>query len=410
MKRSGKHPDKSLKAVHVRTVSKPGRYADGNGLYLVVDRSGAKRWVLRTVVRGRRRDMGLGSAKLVPLADAREAAVRYRRLAREGGDPLSERRRQRIATPTFEAAARSVHQAHSASWRNGKHSSQWLNTLRDDVFPVFGDCPVDTIDTPHILRALSPIWLAKPETARRVRQRIKVVLDWAKASGFRSGDNPVDGVTKGLPKPSAKKGHHAAMPYASVPCFMAQLAESQAGMAPLSFQFLILTAGRTGEVLQAAWSEIDLDGAAWTIPAERMKAGRQHRLPLAPACTALLRHARALGGGSPLVFPGTSALKPMSNMVFLMMLRRMQLPITVHGFRSSFRDWAAETTHFAREVCEMALAHTIGDKTEAAYRRGDLFDKRRQLMVSWADYCTSHRAARGTLVPAERENGAGFTP
>ena len=392
MKRSGGHPQKSLSAAAIRNKARPGRYADGNGLYLVVDPSGAKRWVLRTVVQGHRRDMGLGSTQLVALADARETATRYRRLAREGGDPLAERRRQRVTIPTFEAAAHLVHQEHAPAWRNGKHNAQWLNTLRDYVFPIFGNRPVDEIDTPQVLRALSPIWLAKPETARRVRQRIKVVLDWAKASGFRSDDNPVDGVTKGLPRPATNKTHHAAMQHADVPKFMTRLVEQHNGMAALALQFLILTAARTGEVLHAAWSEIDIDDASWIIPAQRMKSGRQHRVPLTPVCIELLHRARALGGGSPLVFPGTSPSKPMSNMVFLMLLRRMQLSVTVHGFRSSFRDWAAETTHFAREVCEMALAHSVGDKTEAAYRRGDLFAKRRQLMEAWATFCTARRS------------------
>lgn len=389
MKKRGKHPDRSLTAVDVRTRRRPGRYADGNGLYLVVDLSGAKRWVLRTIVRGRRCDMGLGSVQLVSLADAREAAAHFRRSARAGGDPIAERRSQRIIVPTFEGAARTVHTQHSAAWRNGKHNDQWLNTLRDYVFPVFGGRPVNEISTADVLRALEPIWLAKPETARRVRQRIKTVLDWAKASGFRSGDNPVEGVVKGLPRRQATKKHHAAMPYAAVPEFVVLVSESLDGSVSLAFRFLILTASRTSEVLQARWCEIDFDGGAWAIPGSRMKSGRDHRVPLSQACLAILHEARRLACDSELVFPGSSLSRPLSNMAFLMLLRRMHISVTVHGFRSSFRDWSSETTNFSRAVCEMALAHAIGDKTEAAYRRGDLFEKRRKLMQAWSDFCVS---------------------
>jgi integrase len=393
MKPRGRHPDKALSAVRVRAISKPGRYADGNGLYLVVDTSDAKRWVLRTVVRGKRRDIGLGGLRVVSLAEARDQALAYRKLARNGGDPLSERRRHRRLIPTFAEAARSVHAEHSAACRNAKHSAQWVNTLVQYVFPTLGARRVDQIETPDVLKVLAPIWLTRPETARRVRQRISVVLDWAKAAGFREGENPVTGVAKGLPRQPDRKAHHAALPYVEVPGFLAALHEVDISLSTrLAFEFVVLTAARTGEVLAARWDEIDLNGETWTIPPERMKAARQHRVPLSRRCLEILADSRELSGDSPYVFPGRSVGKPLSNMVFLMTLRRMGVNVTAHGFRSSFRDWASEQTSFSRDVCELALGHIVKDKTEAAYRRGDLLDKRRDLMEAWAAFATSTRA------------------
>ena len=391
--RTGKHPDKALNVVRINALKQPGRYADGNGLYLKVAPSGAKRWELRTVVKGKRCDIGLGSLRLVSLAQAREDARKYRSLARNDGDPLAEKRLGRLVTPTFRQAAETVHRDHAKAWKNAKHGDQWINTLKTYAYPVFGDRRVDQIDTPEILKALSPIWLTKQETARRVRQRIGTVLDWAKAAGYRTGNNPVDEISKALPRQSDRKGHHAALPYVEVPSFVQKLRGDEAGSIPdLAFEFLILTAARTNEVLEARWTEIDLEQAAWTIPAGRMKAGREHRVPLAPRCIDLLGQARVLAAGSDFVFPGRSNDKPLSNMVLLMSMRRMQSAYTVHGFRSAFRDWASERTNFAREICEAALAHIVKDKTEAAYRRGDLFEKRRQLMASWAAYATSSGA------------------
>jgi integrase len=390
MKPRGQHPDKALSAVRVRAVAEPGRYADGNGLYLVVDPSGAKRWVLRTVVRGKRRDVGLGGLRLVSLAEAREQALAFRKLARNGGDPLAERRRHRRLIPTFEEAARSVHGEHSVAWRNAKHAAQWFSTLAQYVFPTIAGRRVDQIETPDILRVLAPIWLTKPETARRVRQRIGTILDWAKAAGFRDGENPVAGVAKGLPKQPDRKAHHAALPYAEVPGFVAALDEVDISWsARLAFEFVVLTATRTSEALAARWNEIDLDGETWTIPPERTKTARRHRVPLSRRCLEILADARELSCGSEYVFPGRSAGKPLSNMALLMTLRRMGLNVTAHGFRSSFRDWASEQTSFPREVCELALGHSVTNKTEAAYRRGDLFDKRRDLMTAWARFASS---------------------
>ncbi|MGY2052692.1 tyrosine-type recombinase/integrase [Methylobacterium sp. JK268] len=386
-KARGRHPDKALTAIKIRALKAPGRYADGNGLYLVVDPSGAKRWMLRTIVQGHRRDIGLGGLSVVPLAEAREKALAFRKLAREGGDPLAERRKTPISVPTFAEAVEKVHDEHKATWKNAKHAQQWINTLQTYACPHLGAMPVDRIATPDVLKALAPIWLTKPETARRVRQRIGTVMDWAKAAGHRSGDNPIDGVGKGLPKQTDRDEHHAALPYAEVPAFVARL-RTCGGSEPvrLAFEFLILTAARTGEVLGMNWSEVDIAERLWTVPAARMKAGREHRVPLSDRALAVLARAKALSTGMALVFPGRSGERPLSNMVFLMLLRRMELGITAHGFRSSFRDWAAEQTNLPREVSEMALAHTVENRVEAAYRRGDLLEKRRELMHVWAIY------------------------
>jgi integrase len=299
---------------------------------------------------------------------------------------VAEKRRARQVVPTFKDAADAVHKDHAKAWKNAKHCDQWINTLRTYAFPIFGDGKVDQVQTPDILKALTPIWLAKPETARRVRQRIGTVLDWAKAAGYRSGDNPVDEISKALPRQSDRKAHFAAIPYLEVPAFFRRLHESEPTTVSLAFEFLILTSARTGEVLGANWGEIDLDQAAWTIPAGHMKAGREHRVPLVPRCIKLLGKAKLLAAGSELVFPGRSNDKPMSNMVLLMIMRRLEVAYTVHGLRSAFRDWASERTNFARDICEAALAHIVKDKTEAAYRRGDLFEKRRELMRAWARF------------------------
>lgn len=380
----GRHPVNALTPLRIRSLSTPGRYADGNGLYLVVDPCGAKRWLLRIVIQGRRRDIGLGSTRLVPLADAREQARAMRSQARAGGDPLEQRRAAKRVVPTFRAAATQVHESYTAGWRNAKHAAQWITTLEHYVFPELGDRAVNDISSGDILRVLSPIWLAKPETARRVRQRLSSVMDWTRAVGFVTGENPVDGVAKGLPRQRIVRKHHAALPYIQVPDFIVRLREAEAGeIVRLAFEFLILTAGRTGEVIGACWTEMDVVGRVWTVPAERMKARREHRVPLGDRAVEILRRAKHLSAGSPFVFPGASPEKQLSNMALLMLLRRMGDPITAHGFRSSFRDWAAEKTSFAREVCEMALAHTVRDKIEAAYRRSDLFEKRRQLMCVW---------------------------
>jgi integrase len=388
-KRKGKHPEKALSSTGVRALSEAGRYIDGNGLYLEVDASGAKRWTLRTVIHGRRCDVGLGGLALVSLAQAREEAARLRRIARAGGDPLSERRRERQVVPTFEAAARQVHEAQSKSFRNPKHAAQWITSLATYVFPVFGERRVDHIESADVLKALSPIWLEIPETARRVRQRMKAVFDWARASGHRSGDNPVEGVSKVLPRHNGQQEHFAALPYVKVPAFVQSLRDYEGVSTRLAFEFLILAASRTSEVLKAKWNEFDLEAKTWVIPADRMKAKREHRVPLSARCIEILEGAKEIADGGQYVFPGRVLGKPLSNTTLIMALRHMeQTDFTPHGFRSSFRDWAEERTNFPRSVTEAALAHVVKDKTEAAYRRTDLFDRRRKLMDAWAAFAT----------------------
>jgi integrase len=390
-----KHPEKYLNASKIKNAA-PGRYADGNGLYLVVDPSGARRWVLRTVIKRKRCELGLGSYSLVPLADAREEAARLRRIARKGGDPLAERRQERRIVPTFEEAAREVHDTHSQTMKNAKCAAQWLGRLEAYAFPVIGKMQVDRIESKEILGILTPVWIEKPETARRVRQLMKRVFDYSRAKGWRSGDNPVEGITRVLPKHNGKEEHFASLPYNQVPEFIQALQAAKAYIViKLAFELLILTATRTSEALLARWAEIDMDAATWAIPAERMKAKVEHRIPLSGRCIEILKQAKELCMGSEFVFPGRKASKPLSNMAFLMTLRRMgREDITAHGFRSSFRNWAEEKTTTQRSVVEAALAHQVENKVEAAYLRTDLFEKRRRLMDSWAAFATMKPAEK----------------
>jgi len=397
MGRTGRHPQRVLTARTVQSASpdanRPRRLADGGGLYLLVAPSGAKSWILRTVVKGKRCDLGLGSVALVSLAEAREQAVRLRKIARSGGDPLAERRQERRVVPTFEAAAKQVHAAHSAAFRNEKHRKQWLASLAG-VFAAFGAKRVDAVTSADILAALSSNWLVRPETSRRVLQRVRVILEWCKAQGFCNGNNPADGITKVLPKPRTVRAHHAALPFQGVSVFIHELREADASEpVRLAFELTILCATRTSETLNATWAEVDLDAKTWTIPADRMKASVEHRVPLSPRCVEIFERAKTLAAGKTYVFPGRTGAKPLSNMAFLMTLRRMKHgDLTAHGFRSSFRDWAAERTNVPRAVCEAALAHTLKDKTEAAYNRTDLFERRRELMASWSAFATAKPA------------------
>jgi integrase len=394
MKRTGKHPDKALSSVRVNSLKEPGRYADGGGLYLFVDRTGAKRWVLRTMINGRRSDLGLGGLRDVPLAEARVKAAELRKIAKSGGNPVTERR-ARASIPTFAEAALTVHQQNQTAWKNSKHKNQWITTLQKYAFPTIGQLRVDQIETPHVLIVLSPIWQAKPETARRVKQRIETVLDWAKVAGHRSGENPVAGVIKGLPRQVGQRKHHAALNFTDTPAFIRKLHACDASLqAKLAFEFLILTAPRTSEVLGMKWNEIA--GETWTVPAYRTKTNREFRIPLGPRCMEILRHAKIQFPNSSYVFPSPrNDQKPLTNMVFLMLLRRMGLKneVTAHGFRSVIMDWAHETTSFPRLVVDMALNHSIRDKTEAAYRRGDLFEKRKDLMFEWDRFLREGSAA-----------------
>lgn len=396
----GKHPEKRLAAPVLKKLG-PGRHADGNGLYLLVDANGARRWVLRTLVRGRRVDIGLGGLAYVGLGEARAKAETLRAIAREGGDPLAAKRREK-GVPTFAEAARKVHAEHiAATARNGKHVAQWLATLEAYAFPRIGAKAVDEVDQADVLAILAPIWTEVPETARRVRQRLRTVLDWARTAGRREGVNPVEGVEKGLPRQRAKVAQFAALPWRDVPDLWPRL-EGVAGAGSLALRFAILTAARSGEVRLADWSEIDATARVWTIPAARMKAGREHRVPLSDAALALLAEAETLTGRrAGLVFPSRQRDKALSDMTLAAVLKRLEVAATPHGFRSSFRDWAEEAGAFAFEVKEAALAHVVKSKTERAYRRGDLFEQRRAMMAAWASFVTGAKAKVVALATAQ---------
>lgn len=379
-----------------RTVAtaKPGRHGDGGGLWLIVSETGAKRWAYRFTIAGKVSELGLGSADDVSLAVARDMAAEARKLAKAGKSPVDARREQELVEtgkPTFGKCADDFLAAKSSEWRNEKHRAQWAMTLTKYAEPLRSK-PVDEIDTEAVLEVLTPLWQRTPETASRLRGRIEVVLDAARARGFipRNEANPArwrGHLDKLLPKPSKlSRGHHAAMPYAEVPAFIARLREREA-LAALAMELTILTAARSGEVLEARWAEIDISAKVWTVPADRMKAGREHRVPLAGRVLGILERLSETRTGE-FVFPGQRVGRPLSNMAMEMVLRRMGVnDVTVHGFRSAFRDWAGNETHFAREVAEAALAHVVGDKAEQAYRRGDALEKRRELMEAWSRYC-----------------------
>jgi integrase len=382
----------------VRTAA-PGRHMDGTvrGLTLLVWSSGARSWVLRYQIAGRRRDMGLGPYPEITLARAREKALEARRLVKEGIDPMDARRRAKVLT--FQAAAESLIESKRPGWRNAKHAAQWTATLTTYVYPKLGAMDVKAIDTRAVLDVLRPIWTTKAETASRVRQRVEAVLDYAAALGLRAGENAAR--WKGhldhlLPAPSKVKQveHHAALDWREAPSFLAELAKRE-GVAAKALAFAILTAARSGEVRGMTWAEVDDADGIWTVPAARMKAGKEHRVPLTPAARALLGERSAPAA---LVFPAPADLaKPLSDMTLTAVLKRMgRADLTAHGFRSTFRDWSGETTAHPREVIEAALAHQLKNKAEAAYARGDLFVKRRRLMDDWAAFL-----ARPTDVPVE---------
>ena len=380
-----------LTARGVATLTQVGRHSDGGGLYLVVGPTGSRAWVFMWKVAGKRREMGLGPLAGVSLAEARQKSAECRKAVAEGRDPLAERDRASAAVsaiPTFGDAADALIESKRHEWRNNKHKAQWVMTLREYAASLRSK-PINQVTTADVLAVLKPIWLEKPETASRLRGRIEAVLDSAKAQGHRSGENPAawrGHLSHLLPKrPKLSRGHHAAMPYEEMPNFIRHLRERD-GVAARALEFTILSAVRTGEVLGARLEEIDYNKAIWIIPGERMKAGREHRVPLTARMLEILREVEPLRGDSKILFVGPRG-GGLSNMSMDAVLRRMQVDVTVHGFRSTFRDWAGNETHFPREVAEAALAHVVGDKAEQAYRRGDALQKRRALMVAWQDYC-----------------------
>lgn len=380
-----RRPEKALTAQAVKNATKPGKYFDGHGLYLRVEPNGTRFWVQRIVIRGKRREMGLGSATLVSLAEARSAALENRKLARAGGDPL-QAKRDLLAVLTFEEAARKVHEAHKPTWRNPKHAKDFLTSLETYAFPKIGRLRATEVNSADVLSVLQPIWTEKPETARRVRQRVSTVLKWCVAKGWRK-DNPAENVGLALPKVPRVKAHRKALPYSEVHDCIATIRASGATVATkLALEFLILTATRSGEVREAVWDEIDLAAMVWTIPAERMKMKRPHRVPLLPRTIAILEAAKSLDDGSRLVFPGTKKGRPLSDMTLSKLVKELGFPVDVHGFRTSFRTWAQERTNFPREVAEAALAHAVGDTVEQAYARSDVYQKRRKMMEAWATF------------------------
>ncbi|MEO9607879.1 tyrosine-type recombinase/integrase [Sulfitobacter pontiacus] len=371
-----------------------GRHGDGNGLYLVVDPSGARRWIVRVVVKGQknkkgaplRTDFGLGGADIVTINQARERALEYRRMAKQGLNPRFSARQE---VPTFEEVAQQVHIDRMPTWKNAKHGQQWINTLRDYAFPKIGRMPIDSIDQPEVMMCLAPIWTEKHETAKRLAQRIKVVLDVARSKGFRSGENPVTLVKEAqvLPKVKVKVKHHKAMAWQDVPAFYADLMSRNA-MAANALRFTCLTGSRTTEVLKMRWEELDFDAGVWTCPEERMKGNEEHRVPLTAQMLEIIEPLKALK--SVFVFEGQKRNQPLSNMAMLMLLRRMGVEgVTVHGFRSTFRDWVSETGKGQWEVAERSLSHRVGSKVERAYARSDLLEKRRALMDEWSRFVTS---------------------
>lgn len=389
---------------------KPGYYPDGAGLYLQVSPSGSKSWIFRFMLAGKAREMGLGSLLGVSLEDARAKANEARAHLAAKRDPIAvrdaeekARRLEAARALTFDQCATAYIQAHRGGWRNAKHADQWANTLQTYASPIFGKLPVQDVDTALVMKVLEPIWGTKTETATRVRSRIELVLDWAKARKYRAGENPArwrGHLSHLLPKRSDVKAvrNHPALPYTEAPAFLAAL-RVRTGVAAMALEFVILTAARVSEATHAQWSEIDLEAAVWTVPAVRMKAKREHRVPLSDAALKVLGALNRQDGG--FVFPGWRVKRPITGAACLKLLRGMGYSaLTVHGFRSTFRDWCAEQTNYPGEVAEAALAHTISDKTEAAYRRGDLFAKRKSLMKDWAQFCD--RPERATITPIGR--------
>ena len=395
-KPKGRHPQKALSAAFVRSAP-PGRHADGNGLYLFVQPSGTRSWIQRLLIRGRRRELGLGSVALVPLAEAREKALANRKLARQGGDPLAEKRRSQ-GIPSFAEAAARVLEQKRAGWRNPKHPREWMSSLRRFAFPRIGKVPVSEVTSADVLEILTPIWHRKAPTARRVRQRLRAVLEWAVAMEFRM-DNPCDRIGPVLGPQQDVTEHMQALPHREVAAVIRTVRASTAlPAAKLALEFLVLTAARWGEVRWAEWEEIDRDGRVWTVPARRAKTNRRHRVPLCGRALEILKAAQALEeGAGPLVFTHGGG-KPLHDSQLRRLLRELGVVAVPHGFRSTFRDWAGEETDHPREVIEAALAHVVRNRVEAAYARSDLFERRRVLMDDWARYL-----ARGIGCPRQAQ-------
>ena len=372
-----------ITAAEVKSINRRGRYRAGDTLYLVVSASGARSWIQRVLIDGKRCDIGLGGYPIVTLAEAREAALENRRLIRKGGNPLVTKRRASV--PSFRDATERTHKSFAPTWKNEQHARSWLQVVQKHAYPILADLPVDRITQTDVLTVLTPIWTTRPETARRVRQRIRSVLRYCEAHGYVDRNVAGDAIDGALPAMPKVKAHHAALDYRKVPEAMKAIG-SRVTAARLCLRFLILTAARSNEAREATWSEIDRDAATWEIPASRMKAGKPHRVPLTRSALAVLDEAVSLRDGSDLIFPSTSKPgHPMTPENLMKVWKKMPMAkdTKVHGFRTSFRTWAAERTEIPREVCEMALAHSVGNGVEQAYSRSDLLGKRVQLMGLW---------------------------
>jgi len=392
-KMTKKHPNNELTALKVRKLDIPGRYADGNNLYLEIDKSGARRWTLRVTVLGRRRDMGLGGVSTVSLEEARELAYQYKKIARSGGDPILERQKNKGLQTTLIHCAKKVHQINLPTWKNQKFAKQWFSSLEHHVFPAIGKLPISQVTSADILRVLIPIWNTKGDTAKKIKQRLRMIIKWARAQGYFQGDDPVELAEQALPKQLKSDDHHKSLEFEKLPEMISNLRKSKISLpTKLALEFTILSACRTSEVLNAKWEEIDLTKLIWSIPSERMKGGKIHQVPLTDRMTVILNDCKKLKTNNDLLFPSEINGEALSNNTMRLALKkRLKVDATVHGMRSSFKDWASETTNFANEVSEMALAHTISNKTELAYRRRTLIEKRRQLMQKWSDYLNNKK-------------------
>ena len=382
--------DKGLSATKVKHIKEPGKYYDKHGLFLRVESETSKRWVQRLTIHGKQRELGLGSASLVSVKEARDMAIDNRKLARAGGDPLAAKR-EKVAMPTFNEAVQKVIELYEPTWSNAKHAAQFQSTLATYAGPVIGAKQISEITSADVLRVLSPIWTSKAETARRVKQRIGTVMKWAIAQGYRS-DDPSAALTQALPKHGQKVQHRKSLHYDEIATCIETIKGSDAMLGTkLALEFLILTAARSGEVRGATWDEIDLDRAVWTVPADRMKAKVEHVVPLSDRACEILEEARQLGT-SGVMFPGMKSGKPMSDMTMSKLVKELGFASDVHGFRTSFRVWVQEKTNTPFEVAEKALAHKTSNKVVAAYARSDLFEKRRALMEAWARFLNNDSA------------------